>query len=93
VSPCERRRPDADLVREPLPGSRGDPGGTQEVGSRPGDAVNLAIVTGAPIRIGSELSSLPGPAGYASDLVSCPVATAEVQQRLRGRHGATHWKR
>jgi hypothetical protein len=81
------------LVREVLPGSRGDPGSTREAGSRPGGVVNLAIVTGALVRIGSELSGLPAPAGYVSDLASWPVATAEAQQRLRGRYGATPRKR
>ena len=68
------------------------PGGPREVDSRPSDAVNLALVTGAPIRIDSELFSLTTPAECASDLVSCPVATAEiaaeVQQRLRERYGS-----
>lgn len=72
------------------------PGGTREVDSRPSDAVNLALVTGAPIRIDSELFNLTTPAEYASDLASCPVATAEiaaeVQQRLRERYKAAPWK-
>jgi hypothetical protein len=68
------------------------PGGTREVDSRPSDAVNLALVTGAPIRIDSELFNLATPEQCASDLVSCPVATAEIaaeaQQRLRERYGS-----
>ena len=67
------------------------PGGTREVDSRPSDAVNLALVTGAPIRVDSELFNVATPAECASDLASCPVATAEIateaQQRIRERFG------
>jgi uncharacterized protein len=67
------------------------PGGMREVDSRPSDAVNLALVTGAPIRIDSELFNLATPDECASELASCPVATAEiaaeVQQRQRERYG------
>jgi hypothetical protein len=63
----------------------------------PGDAVNLALVTGAPIRIDSELFNLATPEECASDFASCPVATAEiaseVQQRLRERYDAPPSKR
>jgi RNA polymerase sigma factor (sigma-70 family) len=73
------------------------PGGTREVDSRPSDAVNLALVTGAPIRIDSELFNLATPEECASDFASCPVATAEiaseVQQRLRERYDAPPSKR
>jgi RNA polymerase sigma factor (sigma-70 family) len=65
------------------------PGGTREVDARPSDAVNLALVTGAPIRVDSDLFNAATPDECASDLVSCPVATAEiaaeVQQRIRER--------
>jgi bifunctional DNase/RNase len=62
------------------------PAGPCEVDARPSDAVNLALVTGAPIRIDSELFDLATADEHASDLVSCPVATAEIaaeEQRLR----------
>jgi RNA polymerase sigma factor (sigma-70 family) len=62
------------------------PGGAREVDARPSDAVNLALVTGAPIRIDSELFDLAPLDECASDVVSCPVATAEIAaeaQRLR----------
>ena len=63
------------------------PGGPQEVDARPSDAVNLALVTGAPIRIDSELFNLTTPAECAEELSSLPVATAEIaaeaQQRMR----------
>jgi RNA polymerase sigma factor (sigma-70 family) len=68
------------------------PGGAREVDSRPSDAVNLALVTGAPIRVDSELFGLAKPDECASDLVSCPVTTAEiaaeVQQLRRERYGS-----
>lgn len=68
------------------------PGGLREVDSRPSDAVNLALVTGAPIRVDSELFDLATPDEWASDLASCPVATAKIaaegQQRLRERYGS-----
>jgi RNA polymerase sigma factor (sigma-70 family) len=67
------------------------PGGTREVDSRPSDAVNLALVTDAPIRIDSELLNLGTPADCAAELAASPVATAEiaaeVQQRNRERYG------
>ena len=63
------------------------PAGPQEVDSRPSDAVNLALVTGAPIRIDSELFSVVMPAGCAEEISSFPVTTAEIaaetQQRIR----------
>jgi RNA polymerase sigma factor (sigma-70 family) len=66
------------------------PGGPREVDSRPSDAVNLALVTGAPIRIDSELFNLAMPDECASDLASSRVATAEIAaevQRLRELYG------
>jgi RNA polymerase sigma factor (sigma-70 family) len=72
---------------------RGPGGSTQEVDSRPSDAVNLALVTGAPIRVDSELLNLATPDECASDLAACPVATAEiaaeVQRVMRERYGAS----
>lgn len=67
-------------------------GGAREVDSRPSDAVNFALVTGAPIRVDNELFGLATPDECASDLVSCPVATAEiaaeVEQLRRERYGS-----
>jgi hypothetical protein len=49
--------------------------------------VNLALVTGAPIRIDSELFGVVTPAGCAEEIASFPVTTAEIaaeaQQRIR----------
>ena len=63
------------------------PNGPQEVDSRPSDAVNLALVTGVPIRIDSELFSVVTPADCAEEISSFPVTTAEIaaeaQQRIR----------
>jgi RNA polymerase sigma factor (sigma-70 family) len=68
------------------------PSALREVDSRPSDAVNLALVTGAPIRVGSDLFGLATPAECASDLADCPIATAEIAaeaQQLRGeRYGS-----
>ena len=68
------------------------PGGTREVDSRPSDAVNLALVTGAPIRVDSGLFSSATPTDCAAELAACPVATAqiaaEVQQAIQQRFGA-----
>ena len=69
------------------------PAGRQEVDSRPSDAVNLALVTGAPIRIDSELFDPAAAAEHLEKATSFPVATADIaaetrqwfldQQRLR----------
>jgi len=60
--------------------------GPQEVDARPSDAVNLALVADAPIRIDSELFNMETPAPYAQQLLSV-VATAdlaaEAQQMMR----------
>jgi RNA polymerase sigma-70 factor, ECF subfamily len=68
------------------------PGGTREVDSRPSDAVNLALVAGAPIRVDDALFDVATPEECASDLASCPVATAEIaaeaQRRLREHYGS-----
>lgn len=55
------------------------PDGPREVDARPSDAVNLALVSGAPIRLNSELFAVRPPAEFdypaASEL---PVATADI---------------
>jgi bifunctional DNase/RNase len=62
------------------------PAGTAEVDARPSDAVNLALATGAPIRVDSELFSVAVSADESQKLESYPIATAEIateaQQRL-----------
>jgi len=65
------------------------PDGSREVDARPSDAVNLALVNGAPIRVNSELFSMgPPPEGYEPPS-SLPVATADIaaeaQERMRER--------
>jgi len=70
------------------------PTGPQEVDSRPSDAVNLALATGAPIRIDSDLFGLDL---HAEEVSSYPVATAdlaaEAQQdaRVPPGTGRTAW--
>lgn len=68
--------------------------GSREVDARPSDAVNLAVVTGAPIRLNAELFSVATADDDSEELTSFPVATtdiaAETQQRMREaaqRHG------
>jgi bifunctional DNase/RNase len=53
------------------------PGGLREVDARPSDAVNLAVVSGAPIRLNSELFSATA-ADAAEEPSSYPVATASI---------------
>ena len=59
------------------------PAGLQEVDSRPSDAVNLALVAGAPIRLDDDLFSLDH---HLEEVSAYPVVTtdltAEAQQRL-----------
>jgi hypothetical protein len=70
------------------------PDGPREVDARPSDAVNLAVVTGAPIRLNSELFSVGIAPDDSEQPSSFPVATADIatetQQRMREaaqRHG------
>jgi hypothetical protein len=70
------------------------PDGPREVDARPSDAVNLAVVTGAPIRLNSELFSVGIAPDDPEEPSSFPVATADIaaetQQRMREatqRHG------
>jgi len=63
------------------------PGGPREVDARPSDAVNLAVASGAPIRLNSELFSAATVDDDAEEPSSYPVATADIaaetQQRMR----------
>jgi RNA polymerase sigma factor (sigma-70 family) len=62
------------------------PGGPREVDARPSDAVNLAVASGAPIRLNSELLSAAvmhdgeNPSSY---LVATADIAAEARQRMR----------
>jgi RNA polymerase sigma factor (sigma-70 family) len=62
------------------------PDGPREVDARPSDAVNLAMVSGAPIMLNGELFTMSA-ASYAERASSFPVATADIaaetQQRIR----------
>lgn len=66
------------------------PAGPQEVDARPSDAVNLAVVAEAPIRVDTQLlRQVPAPAGRLGAL---PLTTAQIaaqaqerQQRMRER--------
>jgi RNA polymerase sigma factor (sigma-70 family) len=61
--------------------------GPREVDARPSDAVNLALVSGAPIRLNTELFSAPPADGCAEVASSLPEATADIaaaaQRRMR----------
>jgi RNA polymerase sigma factor (sigma-70 family) len=63
------------------------PGGPREVDARPSDAVNLAVASGAPIRLNGELFSAAAADLDGEEPSSYPVATAgiaaETQQRMR----------
>jgi RNA polymerase sigma factor (sigma-70 family) len=63
------------------------PAGRSEVDARPSDAVNLALVAGAPIKIESELFNTETPASHLEELESGTVATADIaaeaQQLMR----------
>lgn len=63
------------------------PGGPQEVDARPSDAVNLAVASGAPIRLNSELFSAAVVHDDGEKPSSYPVATADIaaeaQQLMR----------
>lgn len=52
--------------------------GVEEVDARPSDAVNLALVTGAPIRIGSDLFELGLLASHEEEVLAYSVATADI---------------
>lgn len=60
------------------------PAGRREVDARPSDAVNLALATGAPIRVEAGLFAAELTDERAGELASLPVATAEIaEQALR----------
>jgi bifunctional DNase/RNase len=65
--------------------------GPREVDARPSDAVNLAMVTGAPIRVNADLFAVTAPddqgATKARKVMRAATAdiAAEIQQRLRER--------
>jgi hypothetical protein len=57
--------------------------GTQEVDSRPSDAVNLALTADVPIRVDSALFSMVSAPDRMEELSSLPVATAEIAEEAR----------
>ena len=62
------------------------PAGPQEVDARPSDAVNLALVTGAPIRVDEQLFGVTPP-DHQQEVLAFSVATADIvaeaQQTIR----------
>jgi len=61
------------------------PAGVREVDARPSDAINLALATGAPIRINPELFGTAPPGTRADDVTRYPVATADLVAQARQR--------
>jgi len=60
-------------------------GGLREVDARPSDAVNLALVTGAPIRINSELFDVVQPSTHADEMSQASVANSDLVASARAR--------
>lgn len=58
------------------------PGGAGEVDARPSDAVNLALVTGSPIRADPQLLEDPQAAGR-TEWQDYPRATADIADEVR----------
>jgi RNA polymerase sigma factor (sigma-70 family) len=71
------------------------PDGPREVDARPSDAVNLAVVSGAPIRLNTELFGLRPPPGCYEAPSSMPVATADIaaEAQRRMREQQARWAR
>jgi RNA polymerase sigma factor (sigma-70 family) len=65
------------------------PAGPREVDARPSDAVNLAVVTGVPIRVNAELFIVTAPADRDKAVRQVRLATADIaaetQQRIQER--------
>ena len=61
------------------------PAGVREVDARPSDAINLALATGAPIRINPELFGMASPGTRADEVTRYPVATADLAAQARQR--------
>ena len=60
-------------------------GGLREVDARPSDAVNLALVTGAPIRVNPELFDVVQPSTHADEVVRASVANSDLVASARER--------
>jgi RNA polymerase sigma factor (sigma-70 family) len=68
------------------------PDGLREVDARPSDAVNLAVASGAPIRLNPGLFSAAAAYGDSGNPTPCPVTTADIvaDVRQRRREAAQH---
>jgi RNA polymerase sigma factor (sigma-70 family) len=60
--------------------------GTREVDSRPSDAVNLALVAGAPIRVDAALFGASDAVGMLGELEPYPPATADIAAAVSARY-------
>lgn len=61
------------------------PSGQQEVDARPSDAVNLALVASAPIKIDADLFDSEQPSSRAGELLAGAAATADIATEARQR--------
>jgi uncharacterized protein len=57
----------------------------EEVDARPSDAVNLALATGAPIKIDSRLFDVPCSDEHAAELLAASAAAADIAAEARQR--------
>jgi bifunctional DNase/RNase len=73
------------------------PAGEREADARPSDAVNVALATGAPIRVSSDLLDMEMPAEHAEELAALRVGTATIadeatqrmEEQMRGWSGVS----
>jgi RNA polymerase sigma factor (sigma-70 family) len=63
------------------------PGGRREVDARPSDAVNLALASGAPIRVEAGLFTAALTDERTGEVASLPVATAKIAAEAQRRIG------
>jgi RNA polymerase sigma factor (sigma-70 family) len=68
------------------------PGGTREVDARPSDAVNLAVASGAPIRVNSELLTAVRAHADGGDAPSRMMTTADIAAEAHRQQEAA-WRR
>jgi RNA polymerase sigma factor (sigma-70 family) len=68
------------------------PGGPREVDARPSDAVNLAVASGAPIRVNSELLTAVRAHADGGDAPSRMMTTADIAAEARHQQEAA-WRR
>jgi uncharacterized protein len=69
------------------------PAGRREIDARPSDAVNLALVTGAPVRVDSALlDDMEAQAEHHPQWRELPIGTAEIAAAERQRTAQALWQ-